>query len=188
MNISRIADRLGYLLTAVGLLAVVHVANVLLQYELVQYGVLPRNVSKIWQILTAPFIHGSNYHLVNNVIGLVIFGAIAVLKSKRYFFIASALIIIVSGLLVWIFGRASLHVGASGWIFGLWSLSIATAFFDKRFWNIAIALIVVFFYGGMIYGVLPGDPRISFEFHLAGALSGFLVAMWLHSKKGRRSR
>lgn len=76
------------------------------------------------------------------------------------------------------FARTASHIGASGWVFGLWSLSIAMAVFDRSLKNIVIALIVVFLYGGMIYGVLPGDPRISFEAHIFGAIAGVLCAFF----------
>ena len=82
------------------------------------------------------------------------------------------------GLLVWLFARNALHIGASGWIFGLWSLCIATAWYDRKFINILIALLVVFLYGGMLFGVLPNDPRISFESHFFGAIAGVVCAFF----------
>jgi len=94
-------------------------------------------------------------------------------------------IIAVGGLLVWVFGRSASHVGASGWIFGLWSLCVATAWFDRRFGNILLAVLVLFFYGSMILGVLPGDPAVSFEMHLAGAIAGVLCA-FSYTVRGRQ--
>jgi membrane associated rhomboid family serine protease len=72
----------------------------------------------------------------------------------------------------------ALHIGASGWIFGLWSLCIATAWYDRKFINIVIGLLVVFLYGGMLFGVLPGDPRVSFESHFFGAIAGVVCAFF----------
>jgi len=48
---------------------------------------------------------------------------------------------------------------------------------DRR--AIALALAVFLLYGGMIWGLLPTDPRISFEYHLAGAALGLLLAILL---------
>ena len=53
---------------------------------------------------------------------------------------------------------------------------IALAWFDRSWRNIAISLAVVFFYGGMVVGVLPIDGQVSFESHLFGALSGVITA------------
>src|SRR5690606_18782237 len=118
-----------------------------------------------WHIFTAPFIHGNVAHLSNNLAAFLIFGSLCLAQSVRFFLISSLFIIAISGSLVWLFGREAIHIGASGWVFGLWSLSIALAWFDRRIINILIACLVVFFCGGMIYGVLPSDPKISFEAH-----------------------
>ncbi len=89
--------------------------------------------------------------------------------------------------MVWLFARPAIHIGASGWIFGLWSLTIAMAWFDRRFINIVIAVFVIFFYGGMFYGVLPGRPGVSFESHLFGAVAGVICAL-LMAKTRRYER
>jgi len=158
------------------LLITVHILNIVLDGQLGQYGVIPRTTGSLLHIFTAPFIHGNVGHLLNNLVGIAVFSAFCLVRSIRFYLASSLFIIIVSGILIWIFGRTASHIGASGWIFGLWSLSIAIAWFDRRFINIAIAFLVLFFYGGMIYGVLPSDPGISFEAHLFGAASGVICA------------
>ena len=99
----------------------------------------------------------------------------------------SFFIIVLSGSLVWLLGREATHIGASGWIFGLWSLIIFNGFFERNFRSIILAVFVIFFYGGMVFGVLPKDPRISFESHLFGAIAGFLFAYY-HRKNNRKTR
>lgn len=168
-------------------LSVVHLVNIALDGQLSRFGVIPRSESDWFHIFTAPFIHSSYGHLVNNIIGLSIFSAFCLLRSIRFYLFSSLFIIVVSGGLVWLFGRDASHIGASGWIFGLWSLSIAMAFFDRRIVNIIIAIMVVFLYGGMVYGVLPSDPRISFEAHMFGLIAGVMCAFCyrvFYQKKG----
>lgn len=150
--------------------------NALSGFALNQYGILPRDPGSLWTIVTAPFIHGSAVHLINNLTGLVIFSALCLVNSIRRYLLNCIFIIVVGGLLVWLFGRAAPHIGASGVVFGLWSLCIATAWFERRFVNILIAVFVILFYGGLIYGVLPIDARVSFESHLFGVLTGFFCA------------
>ena len=174
----------------VGLLLVmtlVNVFNTALDGQLNQFGIIPRSVKSWFHILTAPFIHGSTGHLMNNLVGLSIFGVLCLIRSSRFFLGSSLFIIVVGGVLVWLFGRNASHIGASGWVFGLWSLSIAIGWFDRRFMNIVVALLVLFLYGGMIYGVLPTDPRVSFEAHLFGAIAGVACAFVYiaFSKAGR---
>jgi membrane associated rhomboid family serine protease len=167
------------------LMLAVYVANGLLGGVLHQFGIVPRVERLWWHIYTAPFLHGDWQHLINNLIGLAIFSAFCLIRSVGFYYAASFFIITATGLLVFFFARPSTHIGASGWIFGLWSLSIAMAWFDKSFKHFIVAVIVCFFYGGMIYGVLPANPGVSFESHLFGAASGILFA---YSFKRWRSR
>lgn len=166
------------------LMLTVHVVNIFLNGFLFNFGIQPHNVYSLPYIFSAPFLHGSWAHLLNNLFGLTIFGGLCLLRGRRFFVGSSLFIITVTGLLVWTFSWRGPHIGASGWIFGLWSLSIATAWFQRDFVSIVIAVFVIFFYGGMIFGVLPRDPAVSFESHLYGAISGVLYA-WMKRKKVR---
>jgi len=146
------------------------------------FGIQPRVNDSLWCIFSAPFIHGSLDHLVNNLAGFVVLSWFCLFRSIRVYLWSSFFIISIGGGLVWLFGRSATHIGASGWVFGLWSLSIALAWFDRRLINIFIAVLVVFLYGGMIYGVLPQDARVSFESHFAGAIAGIFAA-WITNKR-----
>jgi membrane associated rhomboid family serine protease len=170
--------RIKLLVGLVLFMSAVHIANVALDGQLNRFGIIPRSPDGWPHIITAPFIHSDYGHLLNNLIGLTIFSAFCLLRSVRFYLVSCLFIIVISGMLTWIFGRTGSHIGASGWIFGLWSLSIAMALFDRRVKNIIIALVVVFLYGGMIYGVLPSDPRVSFEAHIAGVIAGVMCAFF----------
>ena len=165
----------------------VHALNMIMGYQLGYYGIIPRSEPHWFHIYTSPFIHGNLGHLINNLFGLAVFSAFCLLRPVSFYLLSSLFIITLTGALVWMFGRDAVHIGASGWIFGLWSLSIAMALFDRRLINIVSGFLVFFFYGGMIYGVLPSDPSISFEAHSFGALSGvvfaFLYSLYLKSMK-----
>lgn len=148
------------------------------------FGIHPRELVSLPFIFTAPFLHGNWLHLANNSVGLLIFSSLCLVRGKRFYTQASLLIVIVGGLLVWLFGRTAIHIGASGWIFGLWSLTITLALFEKSVMNFMISCLVVLLYGGMIMGVVPNQPEVSFEGHAFGALAGILAAATL----GRRNR
>lgn len=148
-----------------------------------RYGIYPRHLSSFPFIFSAPFLHAGWAHLLGNLLGLAIFGGLCLLRGVSFFIRSSITIIVLSGLLVWILGRPAVHIGASGWVFGLWSLAIAQAWFERSLRNIVIAVLVVIFYGGMIFGVLPSNPNISFEYHLFGALSGIVSAYWSGNRK-----
>lgn len=157
-------------------LMLVQAVNMALSYQLNRYGIQPRQLHSLWTIATAPFLHASWFHVLNNILGLCIFSALYLVHSLSRYIKSSLFIVLLTGLLVWLFGRDASHVGASGWVFGLWSLCIATAWFERRLLNIAIACLVIIFYGGFIYGVLPGNAGVSFESHLFGAIAGVICA------------
>lgn len=147
------------------------------------FGVSPGDIRSLPYIFTAPFIHASWGHLLNNIFGLIIFSSLCLLRGIPVYVRSSLFIMGLTGLLVWVFGRHAQHIGASGWIFGLWSLSIAMAWFERRFVNLVIAVFVVIFYGGMVFGVLPSDRQVSFESHFFGAVSGIVCAYLLAKRK-----
>lgn len=164
----------------------VHVINLLTQGMLFQLALHPRDIQSLPFIYTSPWIHGNWQHLINNLLGFIIFSTLCLIRGVPFYIKSSLLIITFTGLLVWAFARGAHHVGASGWIFGLWSLSIALAWFQRNLLNFVIAVFVAFFYGGMIYGVLPNDPLVSFESHFFGAISGVFTAYLMTRKKRRR--
>jgi uncharacterized membrane protein len=41
----------------------------------------------------------------------------------------------------------------------------------------AVSFILIFLYGSLIWGVFPSDEKISWESHLLGAISGFLISI-----------
>lgn len=154
----------------------VHLINLLLGGALYGFGLEPREIDGADGILFSPLLHGDWGHLGSNLAAFVVLAALTLLDGVRRFAKASAIIIIGGGILLWLFGRGGLHVGASGWIFGLWAMVIAQAWYDRRWRNIVIALGVLVFYGSMALGFLPLQPGVSFEGHLFGAIAGVFAA------------
>lgn len=179
------AKRFTVLAAICATMIAVHILNLGLGGSLLSFGIDPRDVDSVYTIFTAPWLHTDFGHLFGNLASFLVLAALCLLNGIRYFLKASLLIIAITGALVWLFARDNLHIGASGWIFGLWSLVIALAWFDRSWRNVAISLAVTFFYGGMVFGVLPTDGYISFESHLFGALSGVIAAAIL-SKEPRQ--
>lgn len=168
------------------MMASVHLLNILTDGYFLNFGLEPRELSRIYAILLYPWLHGDMTHLLSNLSIFVVLAFLCLMQGVRYFVKASAIIIIVSGLLVWLFGRDAIHIGASGWIFGLWSLTIALAWFERSFLNISVGIGVLIFYGGMIFGLVPTSAPVSFEGHIFGAMAGVISAAIL--SKERRLR
>lgn len=149
-------------------------------------GIEPRTVNGLFGIFFAPFIHSSWGHLFSNLPPLLILSVLLMIPSVKHYIKASLFIIIVGGLLVWLFGRTAVHVGASGWIFGLWALLIYQGIFRRKPLDIIIGIVVLIYYGGMISGLFPGQQFVSVESHLSGAVAGVLFG-WLQYRKRKQT-
>jgi membrane associated rhomboid family serine protease len=145
------------------------------------FGVRPGEPGGLVGLLTAPFLHGGEKHLFANTLPLVILGTALLYGYPRAARILVPALFVVAGLGVWLFGRSGSHIGASGLNVGMmfFVFTIGVLRWDRR--AIGLALIAFFLYGGMVWSVLPGDPQVSFEFHLAGAIVGTVLAVLLRN-------
>lgn len=146
-------------------------------------GIIPRTGIGLVGIVTAPLIHGSIYHLVSNTIPMLFLGAVLFFFYERIarqvFFRAY----IWTNVLVWLFARPANHIGASGVVYALAFFLIFFGIFRRDILSILISLITLLLYGSVFYGVMPVDPRVSWESHLAGALVGIASAITFSAKK-----
>lgn len=153
-------------------------------WQLSVFGIYPRDPFGLIGIFTAPMLHGGLDHLLSNTVPLLFLGTVLFFFYARIggsvFFRAYFW----TNILVWIFGRdGSNHIGASGIVYGIAFFLIFFGIFRRDFTSILISVVVVLMYGGVIYGVIPTDPRISWESHLGGALVGIYTAIDFSSKK-----
>ena len=148
------------------------------------YGVRPRSLDGLEGILLMPFLHGSFAHLASNTLPFLTFGWLIMLRQTSDFFIVSAVTMLVSGLGVWLTGAPnSVHIGASGLIFGYFGFLLLRGLFERSFTSLLISLIVGFFYGSLIWGVLPSQPGVSWQGHFFGFAGGVLAAQLLGRQK-----
>ena len=150
------------------------------------YGIVPRHLSTLGHIFTAPFLHGDFAHLLSNTLPLAVLAFLNALRGAARFVVATLIIVVVGGLLVWLLARGGLHLGASELVFGYFGLLLASAVQERRPASILAAAAALLLYGTALWGVLPSDPRISWESHLFGFLAGVLAARWL-TQKGLRT-
>lgn len=164
------------------ILWVVHVAAVAGNWHVAALGVRPGRVDGLIGIVTAPLVHGSWGHLISNTLPLLVLGVALIYGTPRAAMIALPAIWLVSGLAVWLFGREAVHIGASGLTYGMMFLVFIIGILRRDRRSVALALLVFFLYGGMIWGVFPLAPGISFEYHLFGAIAGAACAFLLRRR------
>lgn len=136
-------------------------------------GITPRNFIGLRGIILAPFLHVDFPHLLGNTVPFAILGWFVMLQNTKDFYIVSAISALVSGVGVWLFAKPySVTMGASGVVFGFLGFLLMRGYFQRNAPSIALALIVIFLYGGMIWGVLPSSPNVSWLGHLFGFVGG----------------
>ncbi|MEU4739396.1 rhomboid family intramembrane serine protease [Actinosynnema sp. NPDC023658] len=160
----------------VGLLYVVEAIDTLLGGRLNDDGVIPRDFSEWDNIIWFPLLHGDWTHLTGNAVPLLVLAYLATSGGIKQFLQVTAVIWLTSGLGVWVFGSYGSHIGASGLIFGFLAFLLVRGIFARSPLQIVVAVVVFALYGAALWGVLPGQPGISWEGHLFGALGGVLAA------------
>lgn len=171
-------DQLKLVFSIFVLFCVIEIANLLTGRILNQMGNLPRHVPSLPGIFIGPFLHGSLHHFVSNIVPFCVFSFLLLQYGSRRYLLVTSWIILSTGLLVWLFGRNAVHVGISGVIYGYFGYLLLAGFISGRPKLILISLLIAFFYGGMVFGVLPSRPFVSWESHLFGFVSGLLAAKW----------
>jgi membrane associated rhomboid family serine protease len=154
--------------------------------SLERFGIHPRELTGLWGILAAPLLHVGWVHLAANTGPFVILGWLVMMRRISDFLVVSAFAILVGGMGVWLFGAAhTVHVGASGLVFGYLGYLLARAWFERSVWAMLLGLAAVLLFGGVLWGVLPGQRGISWEGHLFGFIGGVVAARLLVSAKPR---
>ncbi|MGB3573849.1 MAG: rhomboid family intramembrane serine protease [Phormidesmis sp.] len=146
-------------------------------------GIRPRTVSGLWGILFAPFLHGNFAHLLANTIPLVSLGWLIMLRKSEDLIPVTIISALVGGFGTWLIGSPGVHIGASGVIFGYFGFLLLRGYFERSLVAIAFSLLVTFLYSGIIWGVLPSQPGISWEGHLCGFIGGIIAARLLSSPR-----
>ncbi len=152
-------------------------------------GIVPRQVDGLDGILWAPLLHGSWSHLMANTLPFLVLGFLAMAGGIRQFLLVTATIWLLSGLGVWLTGpENSSTIGASGVIFGWLVFLLVRGFFARSALQILLGVGLFMIWGGILFGVLPGQANISWQAHLFGALAGLLAAWLVSSADRRRAR
>jgi membrane associated rhomboid family serine protease len=151
-------------------------------FDFTENGILPRTFLGLQGVIFSPFIHANIEHLYNNSIPLLV-----LLAALRYFYAKQSIAVIgygilLSGLITWIIGRNSYHIGASSLIYVLVSFIFFKGIQTKYYRLVALSLAVVIVYGGMVWYIFPSpetsvENKISWEGHLAGLITGFVLSI-----------
>ena len=152
--------------------------NYLLGYRLNAFGIVPRDIVGFVGIPVAPFLHGSFSHLFFNTIPLFALSCFLLISGEKNFVHVTLIIIAISGLGIWLFGRSGVHIGASSLIMGYFSYLMVDAYMHPSVATWVLAGLVVYYFGSLLLSLFPQEERVSWEGHLFGFAAG-VAAVWL---------
>jgi membrane associated rhomboid family serine protease len=183
----------------VALLYLVELFDSLTGHRLDDNGIRPLETDGLWGVVFAPLLHANWQHLIANTGPALVLGFLMTLAGLSRFIYATAIVWILGGLGTWLIGNVGAqcpyvgvqcetnHIGASGLIFGWLTFLLVFGFFTRKVWEIVVGVIVLFVYGGILLGVLPGTLGVSWQGHLCGAVAG-VIAAYLLSSPERKAR
>lgn len=156
--------------------------------DFTKYGVLPRSFNGLMGILFSPLIHSDVNHLISNslpviILCLLIFNFYSQIAKKIFIYLY-----FISGLWLWCIGRESFHIGASGLIYAMASFLFFSGILRKNSQLSAVALLVIFIYGGLFWGLFPIHKNVSWEGHLTGFIAGILVSFIFRNDGPKRKK
>ena len=169
-------------------LYLVELVDVLVPGDLDQAGIHSRELSGLDGVLWAPLLHAGWSHLFANTLPVLLFSFLAMAAGIGRFALVTAIVWVVSGLGVWLVGPANtVTVGASGLAFGWLAYLLVRGIFNRSAGQILVAVVLLGVWSGMLAGLLPGTPGVSWQGHLFGALAGVLAA-WLTTRGGKAKK
>lgn len=168
------------LITLMGIFFIFNIFNwVLLRSFFNILGIWPRSIIGLPGILFAAILHGNPTHFFLNAIPFYCLSLLAIAMIGFHHYVLTAIAItLLSGIFIWFFARPGVHIGASAMITGLFSWLIYNAFLNPNPLSLAILMIVLFYFGTIIAGILPSEPGVSWEGHLFGLIAGGVVAKY----------
>jgi len=152
-------------------------------------GVYPLKWQSLHGIITTPFVHGDFSHLLANSVPLIILGSALFYFYKDMAIRILLVIWLFSGFWVWIAARPAYHIGASGIVYGLAAFILVSGIIRRHTGLMALALVVVFLYGSLIWGIFPEffpERNISWEAHLFGMIAGIVLAFYYRKEGPQR--
>ncbi len=148
----------------------------LIDKKLLYFGIFPRRIQGIPGILFAPLLHANFNHIFFNSIPLLVLSNFLLINGLDYYLAVTLAITLISGLLIWCFGKPGLHIGASALITGYWALLVSDIFKQGTLTAIILGVVSIYYFAGIFLGIFPGKKGVSWEGHLFGLAAGILVS------------
>jgi membrane associated rhomboid family serine protease len=142
-----------------------------------RFGNRPLRTEGLVGILSMAFLHGGWEHIWSNTVSFFTLSSMLL-----YFYRGIGLKVLFwtwlgSGILLWTSGASGNHIGLSGVVYALAAFLFLSGVIRRHAILMRVALVVVFLYGSIVWGVFPIEVGVSWQGHLAGAFMGGLLAV-----------
>ena len=163
--------------TMLGAFWLTFAVNFLLGGALTGFGIVPRTTDGLLGILFAPFLHGTLNHLIAKTVPFAALGWMVMWRDARHFLPVTAFAMLGAGLMAWTLGApGSVHIGASGVVFGYLGFLLLAGVYTRSVSSLVLSLVTAGLWGGLVLGIAPSQPGISWQAHLGGFLGGIVAA------------
>lgn len=172
----------NYLPLTLGIIAaiwIIQLINNILRSRLSHLGIYPRSIFGLIGIACAPFLHQNFAHVFFNSLPLFLLLNAVLLSGYHVFFVVTLFIIVAAGFAIWLFGRRAIHIGSSTVIMGYFGYLLANAYQNPTMASIFLVLIVLYYFAGLIFALIPGKKGVSWEGHIFGFLAGIAASVFL---------
>lgn len=183
---SRIVDAVVVSLFLLILCWSVFIMDEYLGYQLKQWGMKPRTWEGLRGVLTIHFLHGDLEHIAQNSLALFVLNSLLFYFYRPIVLPVFLALLIVSPLLLWFTGRDGNHIGASVLIYAEFAFLLVSGLIRRNPILLRVALVVVLYYGSLVWYVFPVDRKVSWEGHACGFLIGLLAAFWWRKQGPQR--
>jgi membrane associated rhomboid family serine protease len=144
--------------------------------DLLRFGLRPREGIGLLGLATTPLLHAHLAHIVSNTVPLFIGGVAILFLYPNSALKALPLMYVGSAALAWMFGRPSLHIGASGLVYAILAFVFISGILKRDLRSVGVSLLIWFLYGSMVWGALPANSGNSWELHASGLAIGVILA------------
>lgn len=168
-------------------------------------AIIPLLPEGLLGIVTAPLLHGSFDHIIGNSIPIAV---LMFLLYQFYPLVANKVFVLgwlAAGLLLWMLPPIDVMtgnyaytctIGASGVVYVLAFYLFFSGVFKWNMTLLTISLLVVLYYGSLIWGIFPEEmfysleapSKISWQAHLSGAVVGSMLAFMFRKVGDKKKR
>lgn len=159
-----------------------------LDFDLRKYGLKPRTAEGLTGIFTIHFLHGDLNHAWQNSISFLVMNSFLFYFYRSISIKTFIFLFILPGILLWLGGRSSNHIGASMLIYGEAAFLFTSGLIRGNPLMLRVSLVIALYYGGLVWYLFPVVPHISWEGHLSGAIVGTALAFFLRNQGPARKK